>query len=207
MKSVYDIKLFVNLYDCFMRKIMFPRCFNTTIETHMGILKNELKDIHGKKVLELAAGTGSTSEVLPIDNSYIGTDVSMRMLNIAKSKFKKMGFEDTVFEIADACNLKFEAEYFDLVICNLAMTYFINIDDFADGLYHILRQGGEYLCSVPVSLKNGNKKYRINEKIETPEKIKDLFVRHDLVFEPLKKQAGELLYFKAYKIAYPAKGN
>ncbi|OBR97206.1 putative methyltransferase YcgJ [Clostridium ragsdalei P11] len=201
MKSIYDIKLFVNLYDCFMRKIMFPRCFNTTIETHMGILKNELKDIHGKKVLELAAGTGSTAEVLPIDNSYIGTDVSIRMLNIAKTKFKKMGFQNIAFEIADACNLKFEAEYFDLIICNLAMTYFINIDDFVDGLYRILRQGGEYLCSVPISQNNGKKKYRINEKIATPEKIKDLFVRYGLAFETLKKQAGELLYFKAYKIA------
>lgn len=65
--SIYDIKLFVNLYDCFMKKIMFPICFNTTIETHMGILENELKDIHGKKILELAAGTGSTAKVLPID--------------------------------------------------------------------------------------------------------------------------------------------
>lgn len=200
MKSIYDIKLFVNIYDCFMKKVMFPKCFNTTIETHMGILGNELKDIHGKKVLELAAGTGSTAEILPADNSYIGTDMSIKMLNAAKTKFEKMGFKDIKFETADACNLKFENECFDLVICNLAMTYFTDIDSFANGLFRILRQGGEYLCSVPVSVSNGKKKYRINEKIASPEKIRDLFVQHGFTFEPLKKQSGTLLYFKAYKM-------
>lgn len=127
--------------------------------------------------------------------------MSRRMLNIAKAKYKKVGFENISFKVADACNLEFEYEYFDLVICNLAMTYFIDIDNFADGLYHILRKGGQYLCSVPMPSKNEKKKYRVSEKISTPEKMKHFFEQHGFKFEPLKKQAGALLYFKAYKIA------
>jgi len=66
-------------YDCIMEKSVFPRKFHADIQLHYHILKRELKDIHGRKVLELAVGSGNAVYFLDHDNEYIGIDRSSSM--------------------------------------------------------------------------------------------------------------------------------
>jgi len=60
-----------------MEKAVFPRKFDGDIHLHYRILKRGYKEIHQKKVLELATGSGNAVYFLNNDNLYTGTDVSL----------------------------------------------------------------------------------------------------------------------------------
>jgi len=48
------------LYDFIMKSSIFPRKFGADMSKHYEILRQELKGIHGKRVLELAQLSGFT---------------------------------------------------------------------------------------------------------------------------------------------------
>jgi hypothetical protein len=58
------------LYDFIMKNSIFPKKFGGDINLHFEILSEELKDVHKKRVLELATGSGSAVIFLPNDNLY-----------------------------------------------------------------------------------------------------------------------------------------
>jgi hypothetical protein len=62
------------LYDFIMKNSIFPKKFGGDISKHYEILNQEMKEIHGKRVLELATGSGSAVNFLQNDNQYTGTD-------------------------------------------------------------------------------------------------------------------------------------
>ena len=64
------------LYDFIMKSSIFPKKFGGDMSKHYEILSQELKGVHGKRVLELATGSGSAAHFLPNDNQYTGTDIS-----------------------------------------------------------------------------------------------------------------------------------
>lgn len=47
------------LYDFIMKNSIFPKKFGGDLNQHYEILREELNDVHKKRVLELATGTGS----------------------------------------------------------------------------------------------------------------------------------------------------
>ena len=77
------------------------------IGRHCKILSKELKDIHGKRVLELATGNGSAVNFLPDDNQYTDTDISPGLLKRAVKNFQNAGFKNTEFYVANADDLPF----------------------------------------------------------------------------------------------------
>mgnify|MGYP006281289625 FL=1 len=60
--------MFSFLYDRIMGKSVFPKKFNGSIERHYEILKDALKEIRSKEVLEIATGSGSAVHFLNKDN-------------------------------------------------------------------------------------------------------------------------------------------
>ena len=56
------------LYDIIMKNSIFPKKFGGDMIHHYEILNKEMKDIHEKRVVELAAGSGSAVNFLPNDN-------------------------------------------------------------------------------------------------------------------------------------------
>jgi len=71
------------LYDVIMKRAIFPKKFGGEMGRHYEILRRELKDVHGRHVLELATGSGSAVNFLPCDNTYTGTDISPGLLRKA----------------------------------------------------------------------------------------------------------------------------
>jgi len=98
------------LYDFIMRKSIFPNKFGGDMVEHHEILRQELKGVHGKHVLELATGSGSAVNFLMNDNQYTGTDISVGLLKTAVNRFLSAGFREAEFFVASADDLPFEDE-------------------------------------------------------------------------------------------------
>ena len=101
-------------------------------------------------VLELAAGTGILTRrlrnVLPEHCSLLATDLNPPMLETAKQKFEDE--EAVCFEAADATQLPFEDNNFDIVVCQFGVMFFPDKDASYREVLRVLKPGGQYLISV-----------------------------------------------------------
>ncbi|MFQ5564319.1 MAG: class I SAM-dependent methyltransferase [Parvularculaceae bacterium] len=107
-------------------------------------------EINASRVLELAAGTGILSRklrnVLASDVELIVTDLNEPMLEIARSKFRDD--EMAEFTPADAMQLDFPNNHFDLIVCQFGVMFFPDkVGAFREAL-RVLRPGGTYLFNV-----------------------------------------------------------
>lgn len=114
------------LYDLIMEKSVFPRKLGGDMKKHHDILRRELKDVHGKRVLELATGIGSAVNFLENDNRYVGTDISPGLLKKAAKRFRSVGFEEAEFYVVSAEDLPFDDDTFNLCLCILSLNFFNN---------------------------------------------------------------------------------
>ncbi|NCF29399.1 MAG: methyltransferase domain-containing protein, partial [Gammaproteobacteria bacterium] len=87
------------LYDFIMKGSIFPQKFGADMRKHYEILSQELKGIYGKRVLELATGSGSAINFLEQDNQYTGIDISPGLLRKAVKNFETAGFKEAKFYI------------------------------------------------------------------------------------------------------------
>ena len=82
------------IYDFIMKNSIFPNKFGGDMNKHYEILRNELKGVHEKRVLELAKGSGSSLNFLPNNNQYTGSDISPGLLRKAVKNFRNAGFKN-----------------------------------------------------------------------------------------------------------------
>lgn len=188
--------LFSFLYDWIMKKSVFPKKFNASIEEHYAILKKIFEDISDKTIIEFATGSGDAIKFLNNKNIYAGIDISSGLLRLTKKKFNQYGF--TRFELynADACETPFQNNTFDIAICNLSLNFFQNIDNFISESNRILKQNGIIYCSVPIPERK-NPKATIHGRLYKVDDLKKLFENKNFSFEPFPYENGALLYFKA----------
>ncbi len=85
------------LYDFIMKSSIFPKKFGGDMRKHYEILSQVLKSVHGKRVLEIATGSGSAINFLPNDNQYTGTDISPGLLKKAVKNFRTADFKNAEF--------------------------------------------------------------------------------------------------------------
>jgi SAM-dependent methyltransferase len=188
--------LFSFMYDRIMEKSVFPKKFSGSISKHYEILIKEFKDFHNKNILELATGSGNAVMFLNNDNIYTGVDISKGLLQIAKKKLTRNGFSDFELYAADACDLPFHDNIFDIAICNLSLNFFHDIDQFTGELARVLKPGSIFFCSVPVPEKK-NPGAKIHGTLYSLEELRAKFSQKNLTLEELSYDNGALLYFKA----------
>jgi len=188
--------MFSFLYDRIMSNSIFPKKFNGSIQKHFEILKNEFQHIHNKNTLEIATGSGNAVQFLNNDNLYTGTDISAGLLRIAVKKFNQNNFRNSEFYIADANDLPFIDNFFDLSFCHLSLNFFDNLDNFIKELKRVLKPGGMFFCSVPVPEKK-KPDVKIRGTLYSEIELKQLFSKFGFMFEKLPYENGVLLYFKA----------
>ena len=188
--------MFSFLYDRIMEKSIFPKKFNASIHKHFEILKEEFQNIHDKNILEIATGSGNAVNFLNNDNHFIGIDISPGLLRKAAKKFKQHGFQDAEFYIADARNIPFSNDFFDIVICNLSLNFFGDIEPFILELKRVIKTGAVFICSVPIPEKKKTG-VKIRGTLYTETKLRELFEKHHFSFEKMQNKNGALLYFKA----------
>jgi phosphatidylethanolamine/phosphatidyl-N-methylethanolamine N-methyltransferase len=107
----------------------------------LGELLSTMK--RGSRILEVGVGSGLTMQHLPAGVEFTGIDVNEPMLEQAHRKAKGMKGRKIRLESMDACDLRFAAGSFDLV---LAPSVLSAMDTPMEGLEEIIRvtkKGGQ----------------------------------------------------------------
>ena len=93
--------------------------------------------------LDIATGGGHTALCLaPHVARVVATDLAPRMLSAAEAHLRAQGIENVTFELADAQDLPFETEQFDLVACRIAPHHFPDCPHFVREAARVLRPDG-----------------------------------------------------------------
>ena len=184
------------LYDFIMKSSIFPKKFGGDMGKHYEILSQELKDVHGKCVLELAAGSGSAINFLGSDNQYTGIDISPGLLRKAVKRFRAAGFKEAKFYVTTVDDLPFDDNLFDIALCILSLNFFSDVEDVTQEIRRVLVPGGVFICSVPVPERN-RLQSTIRGALYSEEELRRRFQENGFGFESMLHENGTLLYFKA----------
>ena len=102
-------------------------------------------------VLDVAAGTGepglSIASMLT-DGKVIVTDLSDGMLNVASEKAAASGIKNLETKLADACELPFDDNSFDVVSCRFGFMFFPDMLLAAQEMARVLKPGGRIATTV-----------------------------------------------------------
>jgi len=106
----------------------------------------------GERVLDVACGTGLVSfralEAVGASGAVVGTDISGRMVEAARSAAELRGVKNAVFERADAEALDIEADPFDTALCALGLMYVPNPDRALAEIERVLKPGARAAAVV-----------------------------------------------------------
>ncbi len=109
-------------------------------------------DCRDKVVLDVGCGTGILAQVL-LDKGaakVVCADFSQQMLNQSREKFDRLGYapERLAFHQADAENLPFEDNTFDLVVSGMVLGIVVNQEKVLAEKYRVLKPGGSIALST-----------------------------------------------------------
>ena len=184
------------LYDFIMKNSIFPKKFGGDISKHHEILSQEMKSVHGRRVLELATGSGSAVNFLPNDNQYTGTDISPGLLRKAIKHFDNVGFKNAEFYVTGADELPFGDNLFDIVLCILSLNFFDDIKKIFKEINRVVAEDAIFICSVPVPERN-RLKSTIRGTLYSEEELEKICQENGFSFESIPAENGALLYFRA----------
>jgi len=184
------------LYDFIMKSSIFPKKFGGDMSKHYEILRQELKSVLGKQVLEVATGSGSAVNFLPNANHYIGTDVSPGLLKKAVKNFRNSGFKHAEFYVTSADALPFSDNIFDIVLCILSLNFFDNIKNVFKEIRRVSAPDSILICSVPVPERN-KLRSTINGRLYSEKELEKIGQENGFSYERIPVENGALLYFRA----------
>lgn len=110
-------------------------------------LKKILPNFSGKKVLDLGCGYGwHCKYAVDKGASYVlGTDISHKMLEVAKEKNASPNIAYQCIAMED---LNFQAGTFDIVLSSLAFHYVRDFEPLVSNISNWIEKGGEFVFSV-----------------------------------------------------------
>jgi ubiquinone/menaquinone biosynthesis C-methylase UbiE len=98
------------------------------------------KPLHKWIVLDIATGGGHTAlKLAPSVAKVVATDLTLKMLQAAQAFIRSRGVRNVHFQIADAENLPFKSQYFDLVTCRIAAHHFPDVQRFIKESARVLK--------------------------------------------------------------------
>lgn len=128
------------LYDRFLGPLLF--------QPYALVAADRAKAIAAGKILETAAGTGivtnALADALPAAE-IVATDLNEAMLDVAAAKISS---DRVRFETADALDLPFADESFDLVICQFGVMFYPDKVKGNREARRVLRDGGSYISII-----------------------------------------------------------
>jgi len=129
-------------YDRYLGPVLF--------QPYAEDLAARLRLTRSSSVLELACGTGILTRVLrthfPSTVKLVATDLNEPMYRQAADKFRKG--EKVRWLQANACDLPFEDQKFDAVVCQFGIMFVPDKALAAREVYRVLKRGGIFLFNV-----------------------------------------------------------
>ncbi|MGE5458707.1 MAG: class I SAM-dependent methyltransferase [Methanococcaceae archaeon] len=143
--------------------------FNLTRDLDHHVTKQSLKEIHCGTILELGCGTGkNTSFLSKICDKMWAVDFSEGMLSKAKGKSDS---QNVTFSQTDITKpWPFEAQSFDLIVCNLVLEHINDLTFiFAEAKRTLKQNGIVFICELHPFRQYQGKKARFERGQETIE--------------------------------------
>ncbi len=132
--------------------------FNKYVE--IPAVKKLLRDINGKKVLDIGCASGTHTEIIYKKGAIVtGIDVSKEMIELAKKRLPSVNFK-----VADMKNIPFNNNSFDILFYGLCLHYEKNLKPVFKEAYRILKPHGKIIISTHNPYWTGKKKIKINDK-------------------------------------------
>ncbi len=114
--------------------------------------------------LDIATGAGHTARsIAPLVSHVVISDLTPQMLDTARAEMQAAGIHNVSFRIADAEELPFSNEVFDLVTCRIAPHHFSNCQQFAREVSRVLKAGGLFLLIDSTAPEDDALDQRLNE--------------------------------------------
>jgi len=99
-----------------------------------------------ERVLDIATGPGYIAEAFAgAAREVVGVDLTEAMLAIARERTSERGVGNVSFRAADAQNLPFDNEAFDVVVCRLALHHLLKPLSVVREMARVCRSGGTVL--------------------------------------------------------------
>jgi len=113
----------------------------------------DLAELRGdERVLDVATGGGHTALAFaPHVREVVASDLTPDMLAAAGDLIQGRGVENVSFELADAEDLPFADENFDVVTCRIAAHHFPDPKSFIREVDRVLKPGGTFLLDDNVA--------------------------------------------------------
>ena len=128
------------MYDRFLGPLLF--------EPFAREVADRVRPLEVGHILETAAGTGIVTLALHLaqpDAHVIATDLNPAMLEVAAQRVRT---DIVTFEEADAQDLRFADESFDLVVCQFGVMFFPDKVKGHGEARRVLRHGGHYISVI-----------------------------------------------------------
>jgi malonyl-CoA O-methyltransferase len=149
---------------------------NLTRDLDQKVTREALAGLHFNSILEIGCGTGkNTSFLAQIGESLYAVDFSQGMIEKAKEKVQAENVRFSTMDIAQKWN--FEAQSFDLIVCNLVLEHIEELSFIFSEASRVLKEKGGFFINElhPFKQYEGKKArfYRDEETIEV-----EAFVHH-----------------------------
>jgi len=110
----------------------------------------------GSRVLDVAAGTGESTLMAAArvgsNGHVLAADVSNSMLNVAAEAARKAGLTNVETRVMNAENLALDTDWFDAVICRVALMLFPNPAKALTEMRRVVKPGGKVAVMVYAAL-------------------------------------------------------
>ena len=106
----------------------------------------KLKDIHPKRIIDIATGTGdfAIASLKLNPTEVVGVDISSGMLEVGRNKMKTRKYDSIIsMKLADSEDLPFEDNYFDALTVGFGVRNFQNLEKGLVEMLRVVREGGK----------------------------------------------------------------